>query len=905
MNEKELSIINETQNEYEDLLVSKIKKDSSVLKRINYSSPTGTGKTKMMAEVINKLNEDYFFVITTLSKGQLNHQIKAEIERFTTKTNYIVYGLSDYTKNTILQKEDILSLIPNGKRVIWFRDEGHINTNRWMEILEEISCKIVNFSATNKFNSDDDIKCNFNHTMMLRTVHQSEGEPKDAIEKLLEVKNQHKDVQGYNPCALFRVLDDNVLKITIDLCKKHKLKYINITDEEYDMSDICRDDNEYDVIINKFKITEGIDIRRAHVLYMTNEPKNPATTIQVIGRCRRNALLYRDDIDILAPENEELLKNTRCCYVYYNVQGMNIEEDENGDLVTAFCDAVSVESLKPRIFIELNNGTLSNGLSVIEADGATGTFYVDVDKQTGFNYLYPETPFYSDSQRIRFEYVEQKFADSRRLRVGNIYRVVDLLDEYNLALYKKHGYITLGATCVEKYPLDYQKGLDLFEYIKDSKVTPAYLAIERKKELPYVVHHGSVQGPKLLPSDVGNVNKYRFTTIVKKIYQISYENTKRFKTKEEALVFMQSLETNYPIPEEYARMSYFELNVIRPRYKPIIEFRYNYENPKKTEEAREKYFKFKRDNAPQIYSIDFKRTDLLGEEVFINEINDREISLLSGDMKISKRGNSYTWIEDKNVTSKVAKYTKFNIYITRKFSDILNKVEPYYYRKDNDIFKTKKFNTMFGWCVEYTSKLLFELFSQNSNCYGIKVKLSMQLKESILDYDFDKIRSMLSSYSVKAFLVKEAIDIYKAQMISVYNISQTMIPSMSYEKLIGETIFVSKVYDTALQVFNFLKEKYDLTEDNIDEKFLNNVGKCNLSVKHIYGLADYIIGDTIIDLKCTSSIDEKYMKQLLAYYWLSTKHNMDIKKIMIYEAMKNKYVLIDMETGEVNSNILI
>ena len=39
---------------------------------------------------------------------------------------------------------------------------------------------------------------------------------------------------------------------------------------------------------------------------MDNQPKNNATTIQVIGRCRRNALLYRNDIDIMADPNSEI-----------------------------------------------------------------------------------------------------------------------------------------------------------------------------------------------------------------------------------------------------------------------------------------------------------------------------------------------------------------------------------------------------------------------------------------------------------------------------------------------------------------------------------------------------------------------------------------------------------------------
>ncbi|MCR5775912.1 MAG: hypothetical protein K6G84_00660, partial [Lachnospiraceae bacterium] len=47
----------------------------SSMKAINFTSPTGTGKTKMMSKLIDRLPE-YYYIITTLSKGQLNRQIR-------------------------------------------------------------------------------------------------------------------------------------------------------------------------------------------------------------------------------------------------------------------------------------------------------------------------------------------------------------------------------------------------------------------------------------------------------------------------------------------------------------------------------------------------------------------------------------------------------------------------------------------------------------------------------------------------------------------------------------------------------------------------------------------------------------------------------------------------------------
>lgn len=389
--------INETQRFYVGKLVEKINEgDADCLKTINFTSPTGTGKTNMMALLCDSIPEAHF-IITTLSRGQLNKQVERNMEKLCKTGNFTVYGLCDYKSNSKMTAKDILSLLPEGKDVIWLRDEGHINTNKWQGLLEAQCRKIVNFSATNK--TSVGIRCNFTNTMMLRTVEQAAGTPEDAIEKLIEVKKAHSSVKGYNPCAIMRCLDDSLTEEIERLCDRKKLKWIDITGKDCDMEALCRDDCEYDVIINKFKITEGIDIRRAHVLYMTNEPANAATTIQAIGRCRRNALLYRDDVDILAKGNEALLDSTRRCYVYYNIKGMKTDTDENGELCAAFCDRVSCQELKADSEISVKDGQMANGLRVIELDGETGTYRVEEDPATGFNVIKPEGKFYADETK--------------------------------------------------------------------------------------------------------------------------------------------------------------------------------------------------------------------------------------------------------------------------------------------------------------------------------------------------------------------------------------------------------------------------------------------------------------------------------------------------------------------------
>ena len=396
--------INQIQDSYIDELISIINNPSyAAMKTIDFTSPTGTGKTKMMSKLINKF-PDYYFIITTLSKGQLHLQIRESLQKDCNQNNFYVYGSADYKINSKLDANDIIGKIPVNTKCVWLRDEGHIKTNRFDALLQNVCYKVVNFSATNMHS---DIQCNFAQTMMLRTVNQTNGTPEDAIEKLLEVKEIHKNVASYNPCAIFRCVggDNALYKQVVDLCEEYDLKYIDITENTFNMAELCEDDNEYDVIINKFKIVEGIDIRRAHVLYMDNQPASNATTIQVIGRCRRNALLYRNDIDILAPENSELLKATRECYVYYNVKNMKIDSDADGELCYAFCDKISCESLKAGMTIHVENGQLSNGLYVLELQGCTGDFAINVDSNTGFNVISPITSFYDTVEKRFNEYL--------------------------------------------------------------------------------------------------------------------------------------------------------------------------------------------------------------------------------------------------------------------------------------------------------------------------------------------------------------------------------------------------------------------------------------------------------------------------------------------------------------------
>lgn len=520
--------INETQDYYVNELIKKLHDPRyNYMKKISFCSPTGTGKTKMIAKLINKL-PNYYFIVTSLSRGGLYNQIAENLRDDCIYDNYVVYGVDSLKNNTHLTKEHILNIIntkiAEGKTCIWIKDEGHRETNNW-EFLVNICFKTILFSATL---ANPDIRCNFTHTMMLRQVEQLTGTPEDAILKLIEVKNQHRNVPNYNPCAIFRCVknrvrknnsndeydfendeyDINMVELVISLCNKYKLSYRYIVGGQQDIvRDLCNDDNDCDVIINKFVITEGIDIRRACVVYLDNIPGNVATTIQVIGRCRRNALLYNYDttnVDILDIKNAKLLEDTRICYAFYNAS-MSLDTDENAELTMAFCSKISCQSLKADTEIDVVKGKLSNGYEILELNSMTGRFHIIKDNVTGFNVIKEIVPVYQHR-------INNKQELARVGRHSNGYVYVDVNDlytklpwiliptktDYNYAtMCKKYKYVTYAQL------YDYDEELDSLP-VKDGVINYFINCIdEHKLNLSNIINSISVDTS--VPDYVGTI----------------------------------------------------------------------------------------------------------------------------------------------------------------------------------------------------------------------------------------------------------------------------------------------------------------------------------------------------------------------------------------------------------------
>lgn len=1008
--------INKTQDDYVDQLIQYMNDPATAaLKEINFTSPTGTGKTNMMVKLMNRLS-DYYFIVTTLSKGQLKAQVQDSFRKNCLYDNYTVYGSQDFKVNSVLTGQDILSLIPEGKRCIWLRDEGHIHTNNYMGLLEARCDKIINFSATNT--QQTGIICNFTHTMMLRTVNQQTGTPEDAINKLLEIKAQHSMISNYNPCAIFRLIkgDDDLYDRVVRLCEQHDLKHIDISDNDYVMADLCKDDNPYDVIINKFKLVEGIDIRRAHVLYMDSQPGNDATTIQVIGRCRRNALLYRNDIDILAPENEQLLKNTRECYAFLNIEKMKISTDETGELCYAFCPYISCERLKLGATIEVENGQMPNGLYVYELMGQTGKFLVEKDETTGFNVVNTSSNFYkteiknytpkkyvycSSSFRIT-KYVKILACDLKDIFVkegkeesyvyinhtivqkyANLFKTIDR-DEYfknnyhrffnyinNTALQtygdSSHVYISYNIDISQYKKISIadlytvfkeNKAVNIYDVQNNEKYKDKFIQIDQSEisecSNPYLhagirslvvlseIEHNSNyiycsdttrQYGKILTSDC--ISLYKSENLSSGIdiqqYQnnIKYENLFQHVTQEEFeanrieyfrnYIWIESMsdtmlqtQNNTYAPKQYIYYSYDSCIYKKIAAKDLYNIVMNDDsfncidiNDIKDKEEYKKYFKIvdeKEYNASGYNSSYFSKAELIKllrisqQHSYSYIYNDNLVATIGVDdfKAVKNEKKEVLWLEDKAITSNMKVYTKLNRYITEKYRSELTNAESLLFTGKNQFALNRKCNSMLGYCVEYYSKYkvygkvyleeyinkaLQEAKGQSARSKSVINKYNLADKVQVLTETSDEIiiRACLLKYKNEIALCYGSKASMKITTVSVFTLLQT-----NYED------FIRLVIALGTKTAQFVKGTL-----YPDKEAQDNVLP-DLQTKHIVGLADYITEDTILDIKVTNTIDETYIKQVLAYHYLSTmRSDLHIKRIIVYDATSGRSVTVN------------
>ena len=311
---------------------------------ISLKAPTGSGKTHIMARLMNEMlkeNENLVFLVSTISKGRLasqNYERFNELSlKFTmlkpfyissekdaknkeysihidTSFNVFVLPSAQYTKTSKINKEKSLLIFlqrckEESKKVILLRDESHIATNNLNELSSYFS-QTIHFSATPK---DDkyDVKIDekeAERANLIKTVEYIDE--KEELEKgLNRALDKFKSIQnfyfkeGIRPAFIIQISNKdfgkNEMKEIKQILEKQGLRWVCFVEKEKDYESNTRleklknkslwqnyvkeNDSFIDVIIFKMVITEGFDIPRACMLYQVRDTNSKQLDEQVIG----------------------------------------------------------------------------------------------------------------------------------------------------------------------------------------------------------------------------------------------------------------------------------------------------------------------------------------------------------------------------------------------------------------------------------------------------------------------------------------------------------------------------------------------------------------------------------------------------------------------------------------------
>ena len=284
--------------EAKDLQNSAVTKLVNVLaeekKEFTFKAPTGSGKTYMMADFMNRIiaeNEDIVFIVSTLSKSNLAEQNYKSFKDLTEKgtfsnlnpylinsdssgeasifipTDYNVYVLPrDLYKDTAKLKKEgtflnflqtmtsTLFETSKGKKIYLIKDECHIATSN-LDELQNLFSKIINFSATPKLGrrQNPDVEITNEEAEGAKIIKKVEEGDKnatlaDALNKLEEIKTEYINLLNVNPCLIIQISNkdkaeeelNNIIKPALANHQDLKWIYISSDEKECDSNDTIK-----------------------------------------------------------------------------------------------------------------------------------------------------------------------------------------------------------------------------------------------------------------------------------------------------------------------------------------------------------------------------------------------------------------------------------------------------------------------------------------------------------------------------------------------------------------------------------------------------------------------------------------------------------------------------------------
>lgn len=265
--------------------VSELFERLDVSDELTFKAPTGSGKTYMMADLMNRVirdRDDVVFLVSSLSKGDLAGQnytkfceykqtgsfpllnpylISSELsgeERLFIPTDYNVYILPRdlYREGGRLMQGGMEAFLQeitgwnnweNRKDIYLIKDECHIATNNLDNLSDSYFTKIINFSATPNRGQHPDVEIKSEDAENAKLIkHIVEGEDTDtvgdAINKFEEVKENYRNLLKVNPCLIIQISNgeqgtyelNNLIFPELNKTEHQDLKWMLIVDNDSD-----------------------------------------------------------------------------------------------------------------------------------------------------------------------------------------------------------------------------------------------------------------------------------------------------------------------------------------------------------------------------------------------------------------------------------------------------------------------------------------------------------------------------------------------------------------------------------------------------------------------------------------------------------------------------------------------
>jgi type III restriction enzyme len=297
-------MLQESKNLQQRAVLELFTKAKSSKRELTFRAPTGSGKTHMMADFMNRVlheQKNVVFLVSTLSKGGLAEQnydsfkrcadsgdfvnlnpylISTETsgeETLFIPTDYNVYVLPRdlYKKSGKLMQGAMLGFLKTMtdqffqwgmKKHIWLiKDECHVATNNLDDISVQYFQKVFNFSATPNLRrgqvpdveiTDDEAE----EAYLIKNIELNEDDtvPVDAaIDKLLEIRHDYNNLLATHPCLIIQISNskkaqeewEQKIKPAID--KHQELKWMLIVNKEKECD--TNDDVKKRLPVNRWK----------------------------------------------------------------------------------------------------------------------------------------------------------------------------------------------------------------------------------------------------------------------------------------------------------------------------------------------------------------------------------------------------------------------------------------------------------------------------------------------------------------------------------------------------------------------------------------------------------------------------------------------------------------------------